>query len=127
MERIIKFKAQDENHCWHFGNYDQDNHEIFYTHIDADGCHRVHIPIVPSTVSEFTGFKDVDDVEIYEGDILQNYKCPDILPIVGMVNGCWTIDCPENEDEPELLYRVLAAIPFKVIGNIFDNPKLGGN
>lgn len=119
MERIIKFRAQDEDKIWHFGNYDQDNQEIFYTHIDADGCHRAHIPIVPCTVGEFSGFKDIDGVEIYEGDIL---KGADLIVKVVWENGHFlAYDLDEISDYLDFL---LNTFRLKVIGNIHDNPEL---
>lgn len=127
MERIIKFRAQDENHCWHFGNYDQDNHEIFYTHIDADGCHKTHIPIVPCTVGQFTGLKDIADQDIYEGDIL---KDPDDEIFAVYYQGCcWLAGEPyvvESTGLFECNLEEKACQDCKVIGNIFDNPELGG-
>ena len=124
MDRIIKFKAKDENHCWHFGNYDQDNQEIFYTHIDADGCHKVIVPIVPETVGEFVAM-DSSDTPIYEDDIVTanylNYGKYENF-VVKKHHLDWFLF---NDDLPvERLWWFLKYRKVIVVGNIHDNPGL---
>ena len=124
MDRIIKFRAQDENFCWHFGNYDQDNQEIFYTHIDADGCHKVNIPIVPATVGEFVAM-DSSDNPIYENDIVAaNYSHYGKYEnfVVKKHHLDWFLFY--NDLPVERLWWFLKYRKVIVVGNIFDNPEL---
>ena len=81
------------------------------------------IPVIPSTVGQFTGHKDEDKVEIYDGDILR-YQTEDGT-FEGVVEytlvrettlGCYTVlsrkdvsDIVDNEKDI-----------FKVIGNIHE-------
>ena len=84
------------------------------------------IPVRPETVGQFTGHKDEDEVEIYDGDILR-YQTEDGT-FEGVVEytllrettlGCYTVlsrkdvsDIVDNENDI-----------FKVIGNIHDEVK----
>ena len=38
---------------------------------DCNGFHMQYTPVVPSTVGQFTGLRDKNGKEIYEGDIIQ--------------------------------------------------------
>jgi hypothetical protein len=68
-----------------------------------------------STSQQFTGLKDINDKEIYEGDILRTFKGnTDVVVYEGssfmLKNTCsydWTM--------------------FEVIGNIYENPELLGD
>ena len=77
------------------------------TNPNAPNCYDPEVD--PETVGEFTGFKDVDGKEIYEGDILE-YQGE--LKTRGVVT-----------DIRNFVYRNIA-YQFKVIGNIHDNPEL---
>lgn len=122
MQRFIEFRGQDEEKNWHFGNYDQDNNEIFYTHIDGTGIHKVTIPIIPKTVGQFTGLKDVAHNKIYNGDIIQDTTHKELIYTIKWVTDCWTgIDKNHNG---VMLSNLLEAAPFKIIGNIHDNKEL---
>ena len=103
MDRIIKFRGKEfPNNNWIFASaYDQDN-EIFI--IDF-----ANFAVIAETVGQFTGFKDVDGNEIFEGDILE---------YPGNFGACVVVT-----DIREFVYRDIAS-QFKVIGNIHDTPEL---
>ena len=69
---------------------------------------------------EFTGLKDKNGKEIYEGDILSvnfDFKAP-----VTFSNGCFQIISNENKG----LYPLIKerANRLKITGNIYENPEL---
>lgn len=81
-------------------------------------------------VMQFTGLKDVDGKEIYEGDIVKATKMKDtIFPVkyneynggfyVAQKFGGFLLNIPEGEYGGGKLI-----VPWKVIGNIYENPEL---
>jgi uncharacterized phage protein (TIGR01671 family) len=73
-------------------------------------------------IQQYTGLKDIDEKEIYEGDILkwatsllENFKYESPI-IVEFIDGCFTI-------AGEAVGQYDAGF-FEVIGNIYENPEL---
>lgn len=99
----------------------------FICPIKKDGMHRVD----PATVGQYTGLKDKNETEIYEGDIL---KCVDLngdeyTTAVSFDGGAFAVDSTGCDYD----YTAIGwAMEFDidecwVIGNIHDNPeRLGG-
>ena len=70
---------------------------------------------------QYTGLKDRNDKEIYEGDILQSV--PDIYKKVAFVKGCFVVaDIKHPNANLHLLEYYNGC--YKVIGNIYENPEL---
>ena len=85
----------------------------------------------PETVGQYTGLKDRDGVDIYEGDIITTDLERPYL-IVEYRNGAFMLNCNdglddyydiffETSEEPKEVYKY-----GEVIGNIHDNPELMG-
>jgi len=105
-QREIKFRA--------IGTITKKNFGIF-TPLDLDFV----MPNFPEDITwlQFTGLKDKNSKEIYEGDIVEtpNRKKPYLIRFAG---GKFYLDyTEEGEDLTDPLW-------IKVIGNIYENPEL---
>lgn len=125
MAREIKFRGKAMDWKWKYGLLTKkkirNSGKISYA-IAKDDCSLINtIPINEDTIGEFTGFKDIDCKEIFEGDIIQNDECPENVGYVELFRGGWHFNrCGALVE----LCWALEDMPFKVIGNIHDNPEL---
>lgn len=141
--RKIKFRGKKvDNGEWVYGYYvfTHDRHRIIYEDYEGFYCED---EVIPETVGQYTGLKDENGNEIYEGDIVKFINCIDNIfhEEVGI--------CVFEQDECNFVlqrvqynhenYPVPTTIhtfylisnltykddvSYEVIGNIFDNPEL---
>ena len=131
MQREIKFRGKRlDNGEWVYGYY--------YTQIITHAGNRksrdhfmrteqnIRYEVDPDTVGQYTGLKDKNGKEIYEGDVCncREYEC-----FFGKIK--WSNDeatflfcivCDGGGYEEEWLYEYADAL--EVIGNIYENPEL---
>ncbi len=137
--REIKFRAWSRKHqkMWH--------------EIQTTAYFHAFIEDEDIEVLEYTGLKDKNGAEIYEGDIVRrhlnvaktydpesgqedrDYRHPELVPFVGVVklryNG-WRLDCRRPVQKPGG-YGIIRAASLahskansEAIGNIYENPEL---
>jgi hypothetical protein len=100
------------------------NKDGTYSHCVSHGFALQYDPqyITISDVMQYTGLKDIDGKEIWEGDILTN-----LVAKWGVVfnTGCFAARIlPPALHEQEMHLALRAVKGVKVIGNIHENPEL---
>ena len=135
MNREIKFRGKDlTNGMWYYGYYIKTKEESKI--ITDDGF----VFIKPETIGQFTGLKDTNDKEIYEGDIVTSDTYPFVDGegnrnyhgvvtwledgfVVETVRSVETTVRGISERNTERITDFLSRLP-EVIGNIHDNKEL---
>lgn len=111
--REIKFRGYSKtNNMWFYGLLGKFDDKYY---IECNGGTKPFVE--EDSIGQYIGFKDENDKEIYEGDVL-NWDV-DAYGYVEMINGSWQIF-------PEFLtmedyYIDKMADKVKVIGNIYED------
>lgn len=112
--REIKFRGiKKENEGFIYGCY----HKLGDQHLISDGS--VMSSVIKKTIGQYTGLKDKNDKEIYEGDVVKYYK--EELSYVIFSYGCF---CIKGMDSFHLTNFCEMNELCEIIGNIHENPEL---
>ena len=76
--------------------------------------------VEPKSVGQFTGIKDKNGKEIYEGDIFDS-PSKNKFKVVWWIDGWFYQNC---SDEKPIGHLIEVAQDWEVIGNIYENPEL---
>ena len=125
MKREIKFKAKSiYNNEWVYGDL---LHQADGTHMfmgKGGNGHTLCPRVDPSTVCQFTGLKDCEGNEIWEGDILRNINSLNQYTIMYSDFGAFFMRKNGTKDLDIYLFDLIekdkCIILFEVIGNKFD-------
>ena len=118
-EMKVRGYSLDEGH-WikGFGAEYNDDLETYLVH-----NYRGFFEVDGESIGEYTGDKDINDIEICEGDIVETTRALNhIVGVVTMIKGCWYIQDGKNS-----YYRLIprfGTAENKVIGNIYENKNL---
>ena len=120
--REIKFRAWwAEPKIMHEFELGQD---YFKGCLGADGeCYTCELEFADA-IMQYTGLKDKNGKEIYEGDVLRGYGSAIKRFVVSFSNGSFVLY--HNFGRWGLLSRIfeIEELPVEIIGNLYENPEL---
>lgn len=126
--REIKFRGRDMNRNWVYGLLTKkkvrNSGRASYAIATGDCSLAETIPVDEKTIGEFTGCKDKNGVEIYDGDMLVNVNAPEDVLTVYRDTGGWYVGVPVLVEGAGLYDGSITdnfdSSKYEVVGNIFE-------
>lgn len=122
---VIEFNAFDKNVSALAFNHHLDD----TGYGEVDNSQSEYYNALCFKLMQYTGLKDKNGKEIYEGDIVEfKYPYDKRVKTLGSIvwkedKACFGIDMKETTEKYEL-YRITAEHCLTVVGNIYENPEL---
>lgn len=125
--REIKFRAWDKKRNKMFDSYSVNNNGEFC--VDTDYTNTCECKGGENLIQlQFTGLKDKNEKDIYEGDIIQAETYTGFYKgIIVFGNGCFSLKITETKDVGYDVGQTPLLDAFEkleIIGNIYENPEL---
>lgn len=100
-----------------FEIYDKNDTDLWYTRLLPDPDNKRHV------IEQYTGLKDKNSTEIYEGDIIKVEGDAEIYRVEWIYSG-FGLEPRYNSPLYPILGNVKLCKKIEVIGNIHENPEL---
>ena len=129
--REIKFRGLTANGTWVYGDIHRDtpNETLYYQEYSQricwnEGTKHCNAPIKNGTEGQYTGLKDKNGKEIYEGDIVKarSKRVNCVYEVYWEERGCQFRCCAHRDRQFDKTHLMDWA--DEVIGNIYENPEL---
>ena len=122
--REIKFRGKRlDNGEWVYGNFVRgcvNPYNYIIEFGDTELC-RNYIAVIPETVSQYVGLKDMHNNELYEGDIVE-CKAGECRNGVWEYQRRYIVEYTWSDEMWEMI-QAIENVGVEVIGNICDNPE----
>ena len=121
--REIKFRGKSlSNNEFVYGSLVFDVNNEWYIHYDNSAICINYNKVIPETISQYTGLKDKNGKEIYEGDIMK------VSPPIWAKGGIFKVIYDNGRfiiEDNKVWQNIGTLIDYsEVIGNIYENPEL---
>lgn len=132
MSREIKFRAWDKNENKIYQDYDMSKYGFAIQNSSSATLNNIILMLGSNNIElmQYTGLKDKNGVEIYEGDIVEYGS--DHFPLVKRIvvwnqqYCCYKTSNSKNRTatSPQLTADKVFKTNMRVIGNIYETPEL---